>query len=78
MPQVHLLRQYPRAKRNVTQRLTAKTPEHIRISREYGQAYFDGGREYGYGGYRYDGRWRPIAADIVEHFQLQPGMRVLD
>ncbi len=40
--------------------------------------YFDGPREYGYGGYRYDGRWVPVARDIVAHFGLAPGMRVLD
>jgi ubiquinone/menaquinone biosynthesis C-methylase UbiE len=40
--------------------------------------YFDGPREFGYGGYRYDGRWRPVARDIVDHFQLNPGERILD
>ena len=50
----------------------------IRVAREYGEMYFDGPREYGYGGYRYDGRWKPVARDIVEHFGLVPGMRVLD
>jgi SAM-dependent methyltransferase len=40
--------------------------------------YFDGPREFGYGGYRYDGRWKPVARDIVDHFGLKPGDRVLD
>ena len=44
----------------------------------FGAAYFDGTREQGYGGYRYDGRWLPIARDIVAHFGLEPGDRVLD
>ena len=56
----------------------AKTPDHVARSREYGELYFDGPREYGYGGYRYDGRWQPVARDIVAHFGLQPGDRVLD
>ena len=46
--------------------------------REYGFEYFDGPREYGYGGFRYDGRWIPIAEDIVRHFGLKAGDRVLD
>jgi ubiquinone/menaquinone biosynthesis C-methylase UbiE len=50
----------------------------IEISRRYGEMYFDGPREYGYGGYRYDGRWIPVARDIVAHFGLKSGMRVLD
>lgn len=56
----------------------AKTADHIARSREYGELYFDGPREYGYGGYRYDGRWQPVARDIVSHFGLRPGDRLLD
>jgi ubiquinone/menaquinone biosynthesis C-methylase UbiE len=78
MAEVELLRALPRGKRNVKARETAKTEDHVRISREYGQTYFDGPREYGYGGYRYDGRWQPVAKDIVAHFGLKPGDRVLD
>lgn len=76
--EVNLLRALPQTKRNVQQRGAAKSPEVIAASREYGQLYFDGPRDYGYGGYRYDGRWVPVARDIVAHFGLKPGMRVLD
>jgi ubiquinone/menaquinone biosynthesis C-methylase UbiE len=78
MAEVNLLRSLPQGKRNVQARETAKTDEHIRVSKEYGETYFDGPREYGYGGYGYDGRWIPVAADIIEHFGLKPGDRVLD
>ena len=78
MAEVNLLARYPRAKRNIEKRATAKTAEHVRVSRQYGREYFDGAREYGYGGYRYDGRWIPVAEDIVGHFGLRPGDRVLD
>lgn len=78
MAEVNLLARLPKSKRNVKAREHAKTDEHIRISREYGEMYFDGPREYGYGGYRYDGRWVPIAEDMIAHFGLKPGMRVLD
>ncbi len=78
MAEVNLLRSLPQGKRNVKARDTAKTEEHVRISREFGELHFDGPREYGYGGYRYDGRWRPVAKDIVDHFGLKPGDRVLD
>ena len=57
MSEINLLKSIPRGKRNVKERETAKTREHIRISRLYGKKYFDGPREYGYGGYRYDGRF---------------------
>lgn len=78
MAEVNLLRRYPRSKRNITKRAEAQSPENIALSRQYGQAYFDGTRDTGYGGYRYDGRWVPIAEDIVQHFGLKPGQRVLD
>lgn len=78
MSEVNLLSSLPKGKRNLNARATAKSAEHVAISREYGQMYFDGPREYGYGGYRYDGRWVPVARDVVAHFGLKPGDRVLD
>ena len=78
MAEVDLLRALPKSRRNITQRGEAKTPELIALSREYGELYFDGPREYGYGGYRYDGRWRPVAQDIIAHFGLAAGARILD
>lgn len=78
MAEIDLLRSLPKGKRNVKARETAKTEEHVRISREFGQMHFDGPREYGYGGYRYDGRWIPVARDIIGHFGLKPGDRILD
>jgi ubiquinone/menaquinone biosynthesis C-methylase UbiE len=76
--EVELLAALPRAKRNVERRVQGKDPRVIEISRRYGEMYFDGPREYGYGGYYYDGRWIPVARDIVAHFALKSGMRVLD
>lgn len=78
MAEVNLLVRLPKTQRNIQKRTEAQTPENIAISRQYGKAYFDGPREVGYGGYRYDGRWIPIAEDIVRHFKLKPGDRVLD
>jgi ubiquinone/menaquinone biosynthesis C-methylase UbiE len=78
MAEVNLLARLPRTKRNIEKRKEAQTPENIAIAREYGELYFDGPREVGYGGYRYDGRWIPIAEDMIRHFGLKPGSRVLD
>jgi SAM-dependent methyltransferase len=78
MAEVNLLARLPRVRRNLTARAEAKNPEVIAVSRKFGQEYFDGPREYGYGGYRYDGRWIPIAEDIVAHFGLKSGDRILD
>lgn len=78
MREIDLLARLPRTKRNIAKRTAAQTPENIAVARQYGQAYFDGPREVGYGGYRYDGRWVPVAEDFVKHFNLKPGDRVLD
>ncbi len=76
--EINLVRALPKTKRNIQARNGAKNPEIIRISKQFGEMYFDGPREYGYGGYSYDGRWVPVAQDIIKHFDLKPGMRVLD
>ena len=78
MAEINLLRSLPKSKRKIKSRESTKTDDHIRISREYGKMYFDGPREYGYGGYTYDGRWKPVAKDVISHFNLKPGDKVLD
>jgi SAM-dependent methyltransferase len=77
MAEINLLARYPKATRNIKARLVHKE-ENRRIALKFGREYFDGTREQGYGGYRYDGRWIPIAEDIVRHFGLKRGDRVLD
>lgn len=78
MVQIDLLRSLPAAKRNIQKRAEAKDPAVIAIAKQYGELFWDGPRDYGYGGYHYDGRWRPVARDIIAHYGLKPGMKVLD
>lgn len=78
MYEINLLKGLPQTKRDVKKRAQEKDPEVIKIAKLYGELYFDGERKYGYGGYRYDGRWIPVAKDIVAHFKLKAGDRVLD
>jgi len=40
--------------------------------------YFDGTREQGYGGYKYDGRWKPFAKAIIKHYRLDYNSKILD
>jgi len=77
MAEINLLAKYPKAKRNVAARVGAKAENRL-LAMQFGREYFDGTREQGYGGFRYDGRWLPIARDIVEHFGLKAGHRVLE
>ncbi len=48
------------------------------VAKRFGRAYWDGDRRYGYGGYRYDGRWAPVARRLARHYRLTPGSAVLD
>ena len=59
----------------VTRRANLTLNEIARL-KEYGHEYFDG--ESGYGGYYYDGRWKPVAEELVRHYGLKPGSRVLE
>jgi len=80
MYEINLLKSLPTVKRNVKKRKIGKEidAEVITIAKQFGELFFDGHRKYGYGGYRYDGRWKPVAKDIINHFNLKPGDRLLD
>ena len=59
----------------VVQHNKAKCAE---VAIQYGKDYWDGDRMYGFGGYRYDGRWRPVAEDMARHYGLKAGDKILD
>src|ERR1700691_668038 len=59
----------------VTQRDKADVAE---MAIKFDYDYWDGSRETGYGGYKYDGRWRKVADAMVATYGIKPGMRVLD
>ena len=52
--------------------------ECAEVAGRFAKDYWDGERRYGFGGYHYDGRWRPVAEAMVAHYDLQPGARILD
>ncbi|MBI2870540.1 MAG: methyltransferase domain-containing protein [Candidatus Omnitrophica bacterium] len=80
MREVNLLDVYPRIKRNLAERgrWKARTPENRAIAKRFGFEYFDGTREQGYGGYRYDGRWKAVVKRMQEYYGLTEGARILD
>lgn len=86
---IDLLRSLPKPRRDVCARAADKSAQTRGIARLFGEEYFDGDRKYGYGGYRYDGRWIDVARDVMRHYfrdrmdmigsQVNwPGVRVLD
>jgi protein-L-isoaspartate(D-aspartate) O-methyltransferase len=56
----------------------ADKAECAEVATKFGKEYWDGDRKYGYGGYKYDGRWRAVAEAMARHYKLQPGASILD
>ncbi len=52
--------------------------EAATVAGRFDRDYWDGDRKFGYGGMRYDGRWRPVAEAMAKHYGLKAGDRVLD
>lgn len=48
------------------------------VAKEYGFDYWDGDRKFGFGGYKYDGRWLQVAEKMAEHYGLKAGDKILD
>lgn len=66
-------------KRNYVERVVEyDKAECAAVAKQYGKDYWDGDRKYGYGGYRYDGRWRAIAEKMAQHYGIKSGDKILD
>ena len=52
--------------------------ESMKVSKKYEYDYWDGPRQFGYGGYHYDGRWKKIAKKIIKKYRLNSKSRVID
>lgn len=78
MAEINLLDLYPRTKRSIAERAKTVTAIDRDIARRFGKEFFDGDRRQGYGGYRYDGRWKPVVQRISEHYRLTNQDTILD
>jgi ubiquinone/menaquinone biosynthesis C-methylase UbiE len=69
---------HKRTKRSYVERMVDDKVHCMQKAKEYEKDYWDGDRRYGYGGYRYDGRWKPVAEKLIETYGLGPRARILD
>jgi len=69
---------HTRTERDYLARMNDDKVACMQIAREYERDYWDGDRRSGYGGYHYDGRWEPVARNLVERYNLKDGARILD
>ena len=70
MREFNFLDNYPKLKepRYVSKNL--RTINHRIISAEREKDFFDGDRNYGYGGFKYDGRWKQVADKLKIEYGL--------
>ena len=80
MPEINFLEKvHTSTKRDYLHRvLNVNRAECARIMKRWDKDYWDGSRDTGFGGYVYDGRWRPVAEEMARHYKLKSGMRILD
>lgn len=69
---------HKKTKRDYIGRMTDDKVHCMRTARKYGKDFWDGDRRYGYGGYKYDGRWEPVARRLIEIYSLPADAKVLD
>jgi SAM-dependent methyltransferase len=67
-----------RTARDYIGRMTDEKVHCSEIARRFDHDYWDGDRRYGYGGYKYDGRWSVVARSLVETYALPANARILD
>jgi len=67
-----------RTVRDYVGRMVDEKVHCMEVARRYGQEFWDGDRRYGYGGYRYDGRWATVAEALIERYRLPADARILD
>ena len=77
--EIDLLADYPKSKRDVSNRGAEKTEADRAIARQFGKEFFDGDRRHGYGGFSYNPRfWQPVIPSFIRHFNLTEESSILD
>lgn len=69
---------HQKTKRDYIGRMQNEKVECMKVARKYDKDFWDGDRKYGYGGYKYDGRWETVARKLIETYNLPQNARILD
>ena len=72
---------HKKSERNYIERMVNDKVRCSEIARRYDFDYWDGDRGYGFGGYKYDGRWSVVAQALIDRYHLacqreDPGCRL--
>ncbi len=69
---------HKRTKRDYVHRMVDDKVQCMLKAKEYEFDYWDGDRRFGYGGYKYDGRWKVVAESLIKTYDLKDGAKILD
>ena len=70
MREFNLLGEYPRPEKPRYVGSDLRTINHRIVATYRDKDFFDGNRNYGYGGFKYDGRWKSVAEKICNEYKL--------
>lgn len=66
-------------KRDYLKRVTEfPKAEAAKLAKKWAYDYWDGDRKTGYGGMKYDGRWKKVAEAMAKQYEIKPGDKILD
>ena len=77
MREFNALKGYPEPKHPRYVSSNLRTTKNRIIASYRGREYYDGDRTNGYGGFKYDGRWLPIAKNMCKEYGLNEKSAVL-
>lgn len=63
---------------DLKRKVPERTIHHRMVAWRRGHDLYDGDREYGYGGFNYDGRWQRMIPEFVKRYGLSKNSSVLD
>ncbi len=70
---------HKKTKRNYLERVNKVNKAECAVkAKKWGYDYWDGSRDINYGGYKYDGRWEPVAKKMIDHYKLKSDSKILD
>ena len=70
MRKFNLLSEYPKSDVKRFVGTNIRTIKHRIVASLKDKDFYDGDRNYGYGGFKYDGRWKKIAKKIYDEYNL--------
>tara|TARA_B100001250_G_scaffold413917_1_gene449754 strand:+ start:2705 stop:3364 length:660 start_codon:yes stop_codon:yes gene_type:complete len=77
--EINLLENYPKTKRDTSERAKGKSEDVKNIARKFGYEFFDSDRKYGYGGFNYNKKfWSPVVPTFQNYWNLTDKSSLLD